>query len=352
MQNKPRIILDCEKLKNPYSGLGQFCFHLGNALVEEGVPNLTMYAPAASQTMFGDKVDFLKQKSLHKLFGVPTLPDDIFHATHQTSKYEPSNKQTKYLLTVHDLNFLYKYSGTKLSSKLKSLQQKIYRASVVTAISHFASQEIQKHMELKGKQVHVIHNGNTLNASVSPQKPSWLTNNRPFLFTIGIILPRKNFHTLIPMMKKLKDFQLIIAGDANSEYGKRIFDEVKKSGMDESILMPGKISDQEKLWLYQHCSGFLFPSVAEGFGLPVVEAMSLGKPVFVNNATSLPEIAGPNGFYWNNFDPDEMALVVEKGLATYHSDNLSEKYKAHAAQFSWKNAAKQYAQLYDQLLKK
>lgn len=352
MQNKARIILDCEKLKNPYSGLGQFCFHLGNALVKQGISNLTMYAPAASQNLFGTKVDYIKQKGFHKFFGVPTLPGDVFHATHQTSKYAPSNKQTKYLLTIHDLNFLYKYSGTKLSSKLKALQKKIDRADVITAISHFAAKEIQQHMDLKGKQIHVIHNGNTLNANITPQKPAWFNSELPFLFTIGIILPRKNFHTLVPMMEKLKDFQLIIAGDANSEYGKTIYDEVKKFGLSDRILLPGKISDAEKLWLFQKCSGFLFPSVAEGFGLPVVEAMSMGKPVFVNNATSLPEIAGPNGFYWNNFDPAEMALVVQNGLATYASDNLSEKYIAHAAQFSWKNAAKNYAQLYDQLLKK
>ena len=89
----------------------------------------------------------------------------------------------------------------------------------------------------------------------------------------------------------------------------------------------------------------------EGFGLPVIEAMSFGAPVFVSNRTSLPEIAGDRGFYWSDFSPGAMGQVLQNGLEQAKEDvSFAQKQVAHARQFSWQKAAASYMDLYRSLL--
>ncbi len=115
--------------------------------------------------------------------------------------------------------------------------------------------------------------------------------------------------------------------------------------------MPGQINDEVRQWLYRNCQAFLFPSLAEGFGLPVIEAMMQGRPVFLSDKTSLPEVGGPWGFYWSDFDPDAMAAVFRQGMETVRQDRqFSRKLKRYAARFSWQSAAQKYVDIYRAVL--
>jgi glycosyltransferase involved in cell wall biosynthesis len=112
--------------------------------------------------------------------------------------------------------------------------------------------------------------------------------------------------------------------------------------------MTGKITEAEKIYLMQNCKAFLFPSLLEGFGLPVIEAMSCGKPVFVSNLTSLPEIASDKGFYFENFDAQAMATFVEQKLATI-SKSFSNELITHASKFQWQANGEKYIEVYRNL---
>ena len=101
----------------------------------------------------------------------------------------------------------------------------------------------------------------------------------------------------------------------------------------------------------RNCDAFLFPSLTEGFGLPVIEAMQFGKPVFLFKATSLPEVGGTLAFYWSSFDPDAMAAVFHAGMAAFASDpNYPLESIAHARRFSWDKAASEYLAFYREIL--
>ena len=85
-------------------------------------------------------------------------------------------------------------------------------------------------------------------------------------------------------------------------------------------MIPGEVSDADRQWLYEHCEAFLFPSLTEGFGFPVLEAMLCGKPVFMSRRTSLPEIAGDHGYFFDAYDGDALAAAYWSGMGRYHSD--------------------------------
>ena len=110
------------------------------------------------------------------------------------------------------------------------------------------------------------------------------------------------------------------------------------------------IDDAQKAWAYAHCTGFLFPSLTEGFGLPPIEAMHFGKPVFLARRTCLPEIGGDAADYFDDFDAGSMRRVVEAGLARQREPGRADAIRAHAAQFDWDRAAGAYLDLYRRLL--
>lgn len=121
--------------------------------------------------------------------------------------------------------------------------------------------------------------------------------------------------------------------------------------MEDLLIMPGAISNEEKYWLLQNTTAFLFPSLAEGFGLPVVEAMSAGVPVFLSDLTSLPEIGGAEAYYWSGFEPEHMIKVMEDGLQHFaETPGHSEKLIKRSTMFSWGNAAKNYLDFYSTII--
>jgi glycosyltransferase involved in cell wall biosynthesis len=155
---------------------------------------------------------------------------------------------------------------------------------------------------------------------------------------------------MLPMLKET-DFDLIIAGEKNSSYAQEILEEAAKLGISKRVILPGSVSEDEKMWLYQHCEAFLFPSIAEGFGLPVIEAMSFGKPVFLSPYTSLPEVGGPHAYYFSDFEAPHMIEVLTKGLEDYRLiPQRKTDIQQWAAKFSWDVAAREYLQIYSSLM--
>src|SRR5690606_9157768 len=93
------------------------------------------------------------------------------------------------------------------------------------------------------------------------------------------------------------------------------------------------IDEAQKAWAYANCAGFLFPSLTEGFGLPPIEAMHFGKPVFLARRTSLPEVGGDVAEYFDDFEPAAMRRVVEAGLARARQPGFADAVRRHAARF-------------------
>ena len=346
-----RVLLEMEKLKNLNSGLGQFCLSIGEQFQKLNPQNveLDFYLPSLQKNVFGENFHYKKHTALHKIIPMSGSEYDIWHCLQQDSHYLPTGTHAKLILTIHDLNFLEKYKGSKLKRKLNSLQKKVNKASVITVISKFTEMIVRENLELNNTPVHVIPNGNSLKIIENAVKPEFV-NFQDFIFSIGIISPRKNFHTLLPLLQSNKQLRLVIAGEADSDYAKQLIKTAERMGINERLFLIGSINDSSKYWLYKNCMAFVFPSLSEGFGLPVVEAMSLGKPVFLSNFTSLPEVGGTEGYYWKNFEAPYMIDVFEKGIKDFNADAGKVKRCIEwTKQFSWEDAAKAYLKLYEEI---
>lgn len=343
-----RIFLDTEKLKSPNSGLGQFCAHLGTAIEKTSKEDIGFYVDATHLTFFETKNPLLWKRS-HQYLGVP-VQADLWHSMHQEAKYFPKDKATKILLTIHDLNFLDKYTGAKRERKLKKLQKIVDKASGIAYISEFTKKVAEQNLELPDVLQKVIYNGVSV-SDANPIKPEFVVDSKAFIFSIGIIGEKKNFHVLIEAMKNLPDLNLYLCGNATSKYADKIRTLIAKHDLGKRVFLPGEISEAKKNWMFENCKAFVFPSLSEGFGLPVVEGMHFGKPLVLSKLTSLPEIGGKEAVYLDNFLPEEIASKVEFAIQS----NTLEHQKAlknRASLFSWQKAAEQYLEMYSVLLRK
>ncbi|MGN6164136.1 MAG: glycosyltransferase family 4 protein, partial [Flavisolibacter sp.] len=269
----------------------------------------------------------------------------------QGTMYYPWHRNIKVVLTVHDLNFLYDESKSDAKKKkyLKQLADKVKRADYIVAISQFVLDDLKKNIPLAGKPAKVIYNGCTLDEIEYLTAPSFVPD-APFIFTIGTIVDKKNFHVL-PRLLKNNQYQLLIAGITNSEeYKSRIIAEARALGVEDRVVFTGAVSENDKQWYLKNCIAFAFPSTAEGFGLPVIEAMYFGKPVLLSRFTSLPEIGGDDAYYFDSFEPDYMVKMFGESLEHFQKNDGRKKMKERALLFDWTRSARQYQAVYDELL--
>jgi glycosyltransferase involved in cell wall biosynthesis len=347
------ILIDAERTNYIHTGLYHFCRHLINSIALHNRTdeyNLSTYAPERERGLFNKDISVVAQYSLHKFYQPFLTKFQLFHSTFQGTNYFPFCIKGKVLLTVHDLNFLHEDTPlAKRKKYLANLEKKLARADSVVAISEYVKRDILQHTSVAPEKVQVIYNGCNIRPEADAGKPACLPK-KPFFFTIGAITDKKNFHVLPAMLLK-NDFDLIIAGlNQKPEYKMKIEAAAKELGVQDRVHIIGVVSEAEKVWYLQNCEAFAFPSIAEGFGLPVIEAMHFGKPVILSTCTSLPEIGGKEAYYFENFDPEHISHKTMEVLEDNLKNNRSEAIIQWAGRFSWDTTACRYLQEYDRLL--
>lgn len=356
---KKKIFLEAHNIKNMYSGFGQFNYWLIKNLINnnEEFEFIVNAKSKASIKDFEGQVSFQKYYSINRYEFFRTRKKyDLWHSLNQNSKIEPYYKMP-YILTLHDVIFLEKDPIEKVKKEdIEQLQRKIDRCDAIAYISNHAKQSANHYLNIPSNlDQPVIYNGNPVIASEKKIARPIINFklNKPFLFCLGQFLEMKNFHSLVGMLHNLKeDYQLVIGGNNNKPYKEVVQKEISKFQLEEKVFLTGKISELEKHYYLQNCKAFVFPSLFEGFGLPPIEAMAYGKPVFLANRTSLPEIGGEYSFYWENFDSEYMANVFENGMKTFETQKTTyqKELKKRARKFNWDTTAKEYIKLYSKII--
>ena len=352
------VFLESHNIDNRYSGFGQYNYHLIRGLYQARLDDfrITLHArdTAALKAEFGSCFDYRKYypTSRYPLFRI-RQKYDLWHCLNQNIKVEPYHA-LPYLLTVHDINFVDETSAALQRERRLRFARKLDRCSAIVYISNYVREYTLRHFDIPEVPQYVIYNGNPIvDTGLADDFRPRLQASRPFLFSIGEFSPRKNFHTLVEMLAQLPEFDLVLAGNNQTDYAKqKLADAIQRLKLENRVLITGKISELEKQFYLKNCFAFVFPSLLEGFGFPPIEAMRFGKPVFLQNATSLPEVGGEHAYYWNHNDPVYMAQVFEQGIDDFERNRKIREQAciAWASKFDWRDAAMRYAQIYRSLI--
>ena len=344
-------------MKYPNSGLYHYCLNLGKSLQSllenEKETGIAFYVPPAEAKSFGPgHRHILEKKNIWNFFNPFLRSCRIWHAPFQSGRIFPDKKKypgIKVLLTIHDLNPL--HEGKPWDEQRKSLahtQSLIDKSDAIVCISEFCKGDVLKNCNVGNKPVYVIHNGthkvHDPELGINSYRPS-----RPFLFGMGYVNTKKNYHVLLPLLQN-KDLELVIAGRLDEpDYIEKMKQQAGKIGVVDRLHIVGTVSEAEKGWYFQNCLAFVHPSLAEGFGAPVVEVMQFGKPLFLSSLTSLPEIGGDAAFYFSSFNGEHIQEVFYRGMEQYQENGMADQIKRRGMQFDWKEKGKEYLKVYQSL---
>ena len=283
---------------------------------------------------------------------------DIFHAP--DFSIPPTLSGTRRLVMVHDLSFE-KVPETFTPWLLRYLRQVVPRsinsADQIIANSFTTRNDFIEHYGLSESMFTVIHGGVSPcfhNASDVTDSFRYPELDRPYVFSVGTLQPRKNFSRLIEAMAILRnkgcELDLVIAG-GHGWLEEEIIATRARLNLQDNVHLLGYVKDNELPNLYRRARIFAYPSLYEGFGLPLLEAMACGVPAITSSVSSLPETAGDAALFIDPYDVDSIA----DGLHRLHEDEslrsgLITKGFARAQEFTWEQAAIKLLSVYDTLL--
>jgi glycosyltransferase involved in cell wall biosynthesis len=280
--------------------------------------------------------NLIKQKTL----------DLFFSPTH----YAPWFTNIPKIISIMDLSYLHYPEMFKLKDYLQlkyMTQYSIKRAQKVFTISEFTRSEIIKYYRYPEKDIVVTYPGITnskykiSNIKNTDQKLKSILNTKFILF-VGTIQPRKNIERLIDAFEMIREnVDLIICGKKGWIF-EPIIQRMTNSTKAKRIKWLEFVSDEELFVLYQKAEVFILPSLYEGFGIPVLEAMNFGCPVIVSNISSLPEIVGNAGIYIDPLNSIDIAKGIEKALKLNQAERkeLVRLGQEQIKKFSWENSAR------------
>ncbi|MBI4093323.1 MAG: glycosyltransferase family 4 protein [Candidatus Kerfeldbacteria bacterium] len=372
-----RIGIDCRTILNPgrgeQAGIGHYTYYLVKSLLKLDRKN--EYVLFFDSRMDRDKAqEFEQSKVKVKFFPFSQyrrfLPVgyshllitgflmrerlDLFHAP-ATSL--PLTYRGKAVVTVHDLA-IYKhpklFPGHQFLSTRLVVPRSIKRAKRIIAVSEATKRDVRQLFRVAEKRIQVIYEG-----FVRERAAKGVVNVRekyglmhPYLSFVGTIEPRKNLPNLIkgfasvanlPSMKKV---DLILAGAPGWKYGD-VIKAIKDAKLGSRVRYLGYLPHHDKLQLIEQSLAFVFPSLYEGFGLPVLEAMSLGTPVITSRVSALPEIAGTAAVFVNPHKFKEIGQAIAKvvGGSTLRKKLIAEGQR-RSAMFTWDATARETLRVY------
>lgn len=374
--NRPlRIGIDARELEGGRGGVGRYLMNLLREWADMAPEN--HYALFFMQNMPDDPIlkrkcfsrsllllpEFLRRNIIWEQIYLPIFLKkerlDLFFSPSYTI---PFFIRDRAIVTIHDISY---EVNPKWFPFRESLIRRLFtrlsikRAEAIITVSEFSKKEIMKIYGVGDQKIKVIYEApETIFSSIPDEngietiKKRYDTGER-FLLYVGSILNRRPVEILIKafsrVLKESGELKLVIVGE-NRTSPKKDFDGLSESlGISNSVIHLDYVSDTELALLYRAAQIFIYPSLYEGFGLPVLEAMASGTPVIVTNVTSLPEVVGDSGILIDNINENEMAEAIMKFIRDKSLRNVySQRGKKRAEEFSWHRSARMHLDLFSE----
>lgn len=285
---------------------------------------------------------------------------DIFHGTNYEAPYVANAKK---VITVFDVSWVFFPEEMRKSASYYNrwLPVNLAGADAIIVISETTKKDLLNCYEVDANKIHVIYLAPNPEVCL-PANPKSVDTikhhyglNSPYLLAVGNLEPRKNIITLLVAYSKLKlnypEHVLVLVGNKDRDYP-RLAEYMKTAGLsDDTVIFTGYVSDEILSTLYKEASLFIYPSLYEGFGLPIVEAMASGTPVIASRVSALVEIGGDGALYFDSNDADMLAEVIERLLNDQKlRSSLRERGLVRSKFFSWEKNIEQTLAVYNKLL--
>jgi glycosyltransferase involved in cell wall biosynthesis len=341
-------------------GIGRYHENLYKALKDNDDKNDYIPLNIKRECITGENIlskvkRYTRRKLSNKILAC-SLGIDIFH----TSYFDlPCSARMSSVLTIHDLAYI-RYPDILpkyLVAYLKTMGKKAVRqANSIIAVSESTKVDICEFLYIDEEKVDVIYEG--ADHLIGDKKQGNVCIERipcsqEYILFVGTVEPRKNLLNLVKafqIIAKEKNIteKLVIVGRLGYK-GKEIVDGIRKVGLpEEKLLFTGYLKDEEMIGLYRHAKLFVMPSIYEGFGIPVIEAMACGCPVACSGVSSLPEIVGKAGVFFDPFKINEIAEVIHGTLTDQDIlRQLAKLGRERAKCFSWQKAAEGTMAIYN-----
>jgi len=371
----PRIGLDFHVVSGIYQGVRTYLTNLLESVLKvESELKYFIYAKNPKELSYLEnhnaKVILKKLPSasgrLNLLIGFPicAIRDklSLFHSQYVLPPFIPC----KTVLTIHDI--LYE-SHPEFFPEIHRRLLKLFvplsarKASKIISDSEFTKDQIIKYYDIPEEKITVIYLG--VKDKFAPIRDQDLIFSviqkygikKKYIIFVGRIEPRKNIVGLLNAFDYIKkrgkkDLCLVIVGNQDNIFKeKELFDKIKELQLDLDVIFTGGVSEDDLPVLYNGAEVLVYPALAEGFGLPVLEAMACGIPVITSNTTSLPEVAGNAAILVNPYSYEELGESLNRLLSNQGlRKELSAKGLERARKFRWEKAAEKTIQLYREIL--
>ncbi len=319
---------------------------------------------------FGRRRHFLKPESLPgararfatRIFQEPLtfwLPWQarIFHSLAQRP---PAFHFDREIVTVFDIFPITgeNYSTSDFRKKFSALLlQAVGRATRVITASHATEKLLVSHAQVPPEKIRVIPLGVELPKRVlSPEerlreRAHILGSEGEMILNVGVIQTRKNTLNTLKALKLLSPKYTLVLSGGSGHGSEAVHEFIRGESLENRVKLLGHVDDAQLGRLYQAASVFLFPSLEEGFGIPVLEAMAAGAPVVTSNVSSMPEVGGDAALYVDPHDPADIAQKVIQAVEDSTTRaGLVQKGLERAGEFTWARTAQATLAVYDEVL--
>lgn len=269
---------------------------------------------------------------------------DLFHGLNQRL---PRRRFRRTVSTFHDLFVLTaEYSTADFRRRFADqARQAAERSDLIIAVSQFTAAQVRDLLGVEPGRIRVVPHG------VHPPSAQQSVDRRPLVLHVGAVQKRKNLVRLVRAFSRLPPgWRLVLAGSAG--FGaEEVFEEIERSPRRGDIEVTGYLGQARLEELYRRAALLAFPSLDEGFGLPVLEAMAHGLPVLTSNRSALPEVAGDAALLVDPEDEEGLAGALERlALDRELRERLAAQGLARAALFPWRRAVEGTCRVYEELL--